>query len=417
MKKKALMTLAALSFGVLILSGCTKEETADKTKIEFFSSKPENQLVFKQFVEEYEEKNPDIDIVFTSPPEAGTILRTRLVKNDIPNVIAYGGDNTYTELADVGMLEDLSKEPFADNFVPAYKKMTQELQKDRKKLYGVPYATNAAGVIYNEALFEKYNLEIPKTWDDFLEVCTVFRKEGITPIEGTFKDAWTILSIYNPLSGILVEKDFMDLRQQNKTTFRQGWVKPMMQLTEVMKLTQKDAMGTNYPDGIQKFAKGQAGMIINGTWAIPEVVKANKDIQVNIFPLPASNTPDKNFVTSGVDVMLMVGKDTKNQKESKEFIEFLLEKEQAQRYVDDQFAFSAIKGVSQTAPTLSNIRPSIEAGKVNDFVDHFLPNGYDLAAILSEFALEQTKPNVNTKENIKASLKKMDEAYDAANID
>ncbi len=184
-----------------------------------------------------------------------------------------------------------------------------------------------------------------------------------------------------------------------------------------MTYTQKDAMGTGYADGTQAFAKGKSAMIINGTWAIPEVQKANPELEVNIFALPASNNISKNKVTSGVDVMFMIGKDTKNQKESKDFIEFLLEKEQAQRYIDTQFAFSAQQGIKQEDPALSGISPMIEAGQVNDFIDHFLPNGYDLPPLLSEFALEEAKGANQTEKNIKNTLNKMDEAYDAANIE
>lgn len=157
-------------------------------------------------------------------------------------------------------------------------------------------------------------------------------------------------------------------------------------------------------------------MLINGTWAIPEVVKANPELKINIFPLPASNESSKNVVTSGVDVMFMIGKGTKNQKEAKEFIHFLLEKEQLARYCDDQFAFSAIKGVSQTEPSLSGISPYIEGGKVTDFIDHLLPNGYDLASMLSEFALDQTKNSKDLKLNTDRILNKMDDTYDVANI-
>ena len=403
--------------GLLGLSGCTSNQESSQTTIEVFNNKSENQQIMKAFIKEYEALNPNVKVVFSSPPDAGTVLRTRLVKNDIPNIIAFGGDVTYTELADVGMLEDLSTEDFANNIVPAYKEMTQALQKDQDKLYGIPYATNASGVIYNEELFEKYHLDIPKTWDEFLEICRVFEEQNITPIEATYKDAWTLASLFNPLAGILADEDLMVNRKKGTQTLSEGWVTPLEQLSEVMNHTQKDAMGTGYADGIQNFAKGKAAMLINGTWAIPEVQKANPDMKVSLFALPASNDATKNKVTSGVDVMFMIGKETKNQQASKDFIEFLLEKEQAERYVDDQFAFSAQQGVKQTNPALKNVSPMIEDGKVNDFIDHFLPNGYDLNALLSEFALLESKPNANTDKNIKKVLKKMDEAYDASSIE
>ncbi|MGX6993167.1 hypothetical protein CBF34_04730 [Vagococcus penaei] len=417
MRQRHALILLFVVLSTFLITGCKSQESSNKKTIEVFSSKPENQLVFKEFIKEFESENPDVKVVFSSPPDAGTVLRTRLVKDDIPSVIAYGGDITYTELANVGMLEDLSTSGLADELVPAYKEMTQALQKDQSKLYGIPYAANASGVIYNVDLFKEHQQEVPKTWDEFLAVSHYFKEHGITPIEGTFKDSWTLMSIFNPLAGILTEPDFMRERQEDKTTFIKGWQQPMKQLTDIMTLTQKDAMGTSYADGTQAFAKGESAMIINGTWAIPEVKKTNESINIDIFPLPASNNQSKNVVTSGVDVMFMVGKDTNHQEESKRFIKFMMDKERATRYINDQFAFSAIKGVSQNAETLNGISPIIEEGRVTDFIDHFVPNGYDLPSLLSEFALKQTSHPDETVKNIDDSLKTMDKSYDTANFE
>ncbi len=218
MVKRSKLLKIVLGISLFSLMGCSSKENDSKVTIEIFNNKSENQQLMQTFINEYEEKNPNIDIVLSSPPDAGTVLRTRLVKNDIPNIISYGGDITYTELANVGILEDLSKEKFANNIVPAYRDITKELQKDKSKLFGIPYATNASGVIYNKELFDRYKLEIPKTWDEFIKICQFFESKDITPIEATYKDAWTLSSVFNPLTGILAEENLMKDRKDNKTT-------------------------------------------------------------------------------------------------------------------------------------------------------------------------------------------------------
>jgi ABC-type glycerol-3-phosphate transport system substrate-binding protein len=37
------------------------------------------------------------------------------------------------------------------------------------KLYGLPYNTNARAMVYRKDIFEKYNLSIPKTWDELVQ--------------------------------------------------------------------------------------------------------------------------------------------------------------------------------------------------------------------------------------------------------
>ncbi len=39
---------------------------------------------------------------FTSESDAATVLKTRLTKNDVPELIAMGGDSNYTELQECG---------------------------------------------------------------------------------------------------------------------------------------------------------------------------------------------------------------------------------------------------------------------------------------------------------------------------
>ena len=38
----------------------------------------------------------------TSESDAATVLKTRLTKNDVPELIAMGGDSNYTELQECG---------------------------------------------------------------------------------------------------------------------------------------------------------------------------------------------------------------------------------------------------------------------------------------------------------------------------
>ena len=93
----------------------------------------------------------------------------------------------------------------------------------------------------------------------------------------------------------------------------------------------------------------------------------------------------------------------------------MVEKEKAQQYVDEQFAFSAVKGVEQNNPTVSGVKEDIANGKVSNFPDHYYPSGFDLATILSECALNATN-GMSAEENIKATLENCDVQYDAVNV-
>lgn len=412
MKKNFFAIFAVVVLGICILGGCGKSN-----EIELFSSKAENKEILQQLVDSFNESHPDTKIVITAPADAGTVLKTRLAKNDIPDIVALGGDNNYKELQSAGVLADLSGEDFVTKVQDSYLQMVYDVNADKEQVaYGIPYATNASGVLYNVDKFEKLGLSVPKTWDEFMTVVDKIEAANEVPFLLTYKDSWTGLCSWNSMAPDLQPEGFTDDRLINKTTFISTHQEIAQKYLEILSHAQEDFMGTTYDDGNKAFASGEAYMMINGNWAINQFITANADFKVDMFAFPASNDPSRNFVTSGVDVLFGAAKDSKNLDVAKEFIAYMLEKENAQTYIDDQFAFSAVKGVEQKNPTVAGVKEDIAAGKVANFPDHYYPNGFDLSALLSEFSLNYVN-GVEDKENIQTFLTNCDEKYDIANVD
>ncbi|MDD3261238.1 MAG: extracellular solute-binding protein, partial [Oscillospiraceae bacterium] len=176
-----------------------------------------------------------------------------------------------------------------------------------------------------------------------------------------------------------------------------------------------DYMGTTYADGNTAFAQGKAAMMINGNWAIPEFKKVNSSFKVNMFAFPSSNDSSKNYVTSGVDVLLAVSSKSANKEAAKEFVSFMMQKENAQKYITEQFAFSAINGVEQNDKTVAGVKEDIASGKVANYPDHYYPSGFDLASLAQNFG-KNAAAGMAADKNIADFLKQCDTKYDAANV-
>ncbi len=54
------------------------------------------------------------------------------------------------------------------------------------KLYGIPYNTNARGLIYRTDVLAKYNLSVPKTWNDLINVARTITKNSKKKMWGLF---------------------------------------------------------------------------------------------------------------------------------------------------------------------------------------------------------------------------------------
>jgi raffinose/stachyose/melibiose transport system substrate-binding protein len=191
MFKKVTKGITVFALGATILAGCSSggEEADGKVTLELFSNKAESIDTYKGLIAEFEKQNPDIKIKLDAPPEAETVLKTRLTKNDMPDIMSIAGNATYGELGRAGVLHDFTESELLDTVQPSYVDMVGRLVgTEEEGVYGLPYATNANTVIYNKQKFEELGLEVPKTWDEFTAILDKVKAAGEIPIYFTLKD-------------------------------------------------------------------------------------------------------------------------------------------------------------------------------------------------------------------------------------
>ena len=111
-KKKLVYGLAALLLtgcGLTGLMGCGNKATAEgRTEIEIVSYKKEAVDTFNKIAARFNETHDDIHLTIDSPNEAMTILKTRFIREDYPDIIVIGGDMDYSNFLDAGLFADIS---------------------------------------------------------------------------------------------------------------------------------------------------------------------------------------------------------------------------------------------------------------------------------------------------------------------
>ncbi|MBZ9536858.1 carbohydrate ABC transporter substrate-binding protein [Cytobacillus oceanisediminis] len=375
--KKTISLLATSVLSISLLAGCggdNAEGQNGKVKIEFFHYKREGMDTFDKLIEKFEGENPNIDVEQTSPPEATTVLRTRVSKSDIPDVMGIGGDITYKDLAETGVFTDVSNDTNLKSIQSAYVQMLKDVS-NQDKTYAIPYVANAVGVIYNKAIFKDLGLEIPKTWDGFMDVAQKVKDAGQVPFYNTYKDSWTLLSAFNVLAANTQGEDFYTQLNDGKILAGERYEDAAEKMVALSDYGHNNQQGVGYNDGNTAFANGKSAMYLQGIWAIPEIKKANPDIDLGVFPLPVTNNPEETKVVSGVDLLLATAASSKHPEEAQKFVDFLLREENAKQYIDEQNAFSALEGITQDDPSVAELKESFEKGALADFPDHYIPNG------------------------------------------
>ena len=146
-----------------------KNESSGKIEIELVQYKPEAVKTFEKIEEEFNATHDDIHLTIESPNDAMTVLKTRFIREDAPDIIGIGGDVNFSNFIDSDMLMDISDYEGLDSIKQAYLDIDKALEfVPEDGVYAVPYVANAAGVLYNRAMFKEYGWEIPETWDEFI---------------------------------------------------------------------------------------------------------------------------------------------------------------------------------------------------------------------------------------------------------
>ena len=108
-KKKVISAVLAVSMlSAAILPGCGSGEDSGVTEIEILQYKPEAATYFDQVEDEFNATHDDIHLTISSPNDASTIMRTRFIREDYPDIIGIGGDINYSYYVDAGILADVS---------------------------------------------------------------------------------------------------------------------------------------------------------------------------------------------------------------------------------------------------------------------------------------------------------------------
>ncbi|WP_077488801.1 ABC transporter substrate-binding protein [Sinomonas mesophila] len=386
--RRAVLQLVGAAFGAAALGGCGHED--GRTTLTFFQFKPEAKQHFQGLAREFEALNPDLRIVVDTVPDPETALRTRLVKDDMPDVLTLNANGTFGEFASAGVFADFAEEPVLDGVKPAYVDVIRELGAGSSgAVNGVPFAANTSGVLYNEELFARHGVAVPETWDALLAAARAFEDAGVTPFYGMLADAWTAQAALSPLVSQTIPEDFFRRRFAGEATFEEGFREAAGKLAALFEHTQPDPVATGYEDGTAAFARGESAMLLLGSYAVPQIRSFKPAFEVGSFALPATNDPQATTVVSGVDVVITAGAQGRHPEEVRRFIDFLMQPATVRAYADAQVAVPALEGISNDDPALAGMQPYLDQERIVGFFDHQFIPAIPLGALLQQFLIDR----------------------------
>jgi raffinose/stachyose/melibiose transport system substrate-binding protein len=147
----------------------------------------------KATIEAFKAAEPTITIKHDTRPggsEGDNLVKTRLATGEMSEVFTYNNGSLLQAIKPEQNLTPLDDQPWASQLDQLFADSTKGADG---KIYGGPFGTAfGGGVLYNIPVYEKLNLKVPMTWDEFMKNNEVIKQAGgIAPVQQTYGETWT----------------------------------------------------------------------------------------------------------------------------------------------------------------------------------------------------------------------------------
>ncbi len=392
-KVSTFLFAAMISASAVLSTGCNMNDADDeKTIINMLQYKQEAVDAFEEMEKRFNETHDDIVLQVESPYEAMTILKTRLIKEDYPDIVGIGGDINYSNFLDAELFMDISDFEGVSDIKPSYMQIEKDLEFiPQDGVYALPYVANCAGILYNRDMFEENGWKIPETWTEFTALCETIQASGQQPLYLGYKDTWTTLSPWNSLAVGLSDADICSQVNAGNTTFTEGYAEAANKIKELLSYAEPNPYAYSYNDACTAFARGESAMYPIGSYAVPQILSVNPDMNIDTFTFPTNEAESDNILTSGVDLQFSVMKECKNKDAAYEVLKFLYEDDTIQIYLDNQNAIPCKKGDFTLPAMLDGVKGYIEADRMSDFHDHHYPSEMSVDAMIQTYLMDENE--------------------------
>ncbi len=395
--KKGIPVAVGIVMAIAGLTGCAQSSSSGKVEVELVSYKPEAVGAFEKIAERFNETHDDIHLTIDSPNEAMTILKTRFIREDYPDIVGIGGDSNYSNFLDADLFMDISDLEEIGMVKQSYLDIDKELEfVPQEGTYALPYAANAAGILYNKDMFDEHGWTIPETWDEFLTLCDEIEAAGIQPLYLGYKDTWTCLAPWNALAVGLTDSDTCNQVNMGNTTFTEAYRETAEKIRVLLDYAESNPYAYGYNDACTAFARGQSAMYPIGSYAIPQIKSVNPTMNIDSFTFPANEAEEDNILNSGIDLQFCVMKNCENKEAVYEVLRFLYEDETIQIYLDEQGGIACKEGDFDISAELEGMRTYIQNDRMADYQDHHYPSEMSVDAMIQTFLLDESETATDT---------------------
>ena len=367
MKNKILSAVLCLFtlLSLITMSGCGEK---NESLVYFLNFKPESAEVYEELAKKYEdETGTAVKVVTAAANTYEQTLKSEIAKSDAPTIFQVNGPIGYDAWADYCL-------DIKDSKLYSFLSDKDLAIKDGDGVYAIPYVVEGYGIIYNNAIMEKYfALKAKKTDIKTASEINSFDKlksvvEDMTAnkdklgIKGVFASTslasgedwrWQTHLLNIPLYYEIIkdnpEKD-PTLSLLDAKDIKHNYSKNFQNLFDLYinnSVTAKTLLGSkSVADSMAEFALGQVAMVQNGNWGWSQIsgVEGNtvKESDVKMMPMYIGVEGEANQgICIGTENYFAINKNASKEKQeaSLKFLEWLFSSKVGKQYVTEKLGF------------------------------------------------------------------------------
>jgi multiple sugar transport system substrate-binding protein len=325
MKKIIVMLFCCLLLMPMLFAAGAREGAKQELIINSYMSDEAPKKVFADLVAEFERQNPTIAVTVntTAHEQFKTLLPSWLTSRQAPDVVTWFAGYRMQSFAERGLLEPINNVFPGGSFEAEFPASFRGASSYNGDIYFMPQSWYWWAVYYNTEVFNRLNLKVPTTWTEFLNVCEVLKRNGVSPIAMGAKETWTVGGWFDYMNSAVNGGEF----HQQLTMGNVPYTDPRVRKTfeYLIDLSQKGYFQPNatsyaWQEAATLLFKGEAGMYLMGQFVFdvaPAELKGNLDFFR--FPTVSGTSYSVDTPTDG----FMIPKNAKNKDAAKLFLAYL----------------------------------------------------------------------------------------------
>ena len=279
-----------------------------------------------EYMAEFNEKYPNINVEIQTITDYAGQVKTRMNSKEYGDLLMIPGDINPQDYSTFF-------EPLGDKSELSEKYLGLNDRSYQGISYGIPTQMNATGMVVNMQVFKDAGIEdFPKTPEDFIEALEMIKEndEDVTPLYTNYAAGWTLSNWDFVRAGAAGDADFTNKMTSDPAPFSDGKIMNTIYSTLYQAssngLIEADPTTTDWEQSKIDLANGKIGVMVLGSWAVPQIQEANPDNAENItfqaFPMTA---PDgKQYLGVGGDYNLGINVNSEHKEAARKLLDWLV---------------------------------------------------------------------------------------------